>query len=59
MTIPKKPDNTQPARRPSTANDSAINRKPAVEQHRILGEEIRESNTVKNSMPAPPNPNRK
>jgi hypothetical protein len=59
MTIPKKTDNTKPTSRPGTANDSALKRKPSLEQHRILGEEIKESNTVKNSMPAPPNPNRK
>lgn len=54
----KKTSNNQPAKGPDTANDSAPSRRPAQESYRDLNKEIK-SNTVKNSMPPPPNPKKK
>ena len=55
----KKPRNNTTERHPSTANDSiSVNRNSDL-KHRVLNEDLNKAHTVKNSMPAPPNPNRK
>lgn len=57
MTSNKDKTTSKPVQKPTKTNDQSVYRKPSTGS--FVYDSVRESNTVKDTMPPPPNPKKK